>query len=161
MIFDEKFIIALAFFVCVGLIIKFSRKNFSKFLLNTKNSICETIDNIENNLIELKSKISQLNNEKEELKQKSKNDIHLSEKEKIFLIENAQKKSEQLIKNTIDNQNLTNERIIKESKKSLEKISWDAAKENLIQNLVIDINKNQEIHDNIINNILNETLNDK
>ncbi len=158
MVFDEKFIIALAFFVCVGLIVKFSKKNFSKFLSNTKNAICKKISDVEDSFDDLKFKISKLKDEKFLLVEKSKKDIDAAENEKNFLIEEARKKSDQLFQNTIENQKVANERIKNESKKSLEKVSWDSAKQNLTQSLREE--KVEDIHHNIINNILKDALND-
>ena len=161
MIFDEKFIIALAFFVCVGLIIKLSRKNFLKFLSNTRASICEKISDVENIFNDVKLKISKLNDEKIALEDKHNKAIEATESEKAFLIEDAKKKSNQLFNNAIENQKIINERIKNESKKHLEKISWDSAKQNLTQNLVDNIEKTKDTHEDIINNLLNRALNDK
>ena len=158
MIFDEKFIIALAFFVCVGLIVKFSKKNFSKFLSNTKNAICKKISDVEESFDDLKFKIVKLKNEKITLVEKSKKDINEAENEKTFLIDEARKKSDHLFQNTIENQKIANERIKNESKKSLEKVSWNSAKQNLIQSLGEE--RVTDLHHNIINNILKDTLND-
>jgi F0F1-type ATP synthase membrane subunit b/b' len=161
MTFDAQFIIALAFFVCVGLIIKFSKDGFSKFLLNTKNAICENINNVENIFDDLRLKISSLKDEQLALKEKNKKSIEDAEREKEFIVQNAQKKSEQLMNSAIENQKITNERIKNESKKYFERISWDSAKQNLTQNLVERVEKVTDLHQDIINNFLEDALNNE
>lgn len=160
MIFDEKFIIALAFFVCLGLIVKFSKNSFSKFLSSTKNSICNSIDNVENSLSDLKLKIAKLKDDKISLNAKHVSSIRDAENQRDFLLTEAEKKSKNLFENAINNQKNTNERIKNESLKSFEKISWDSAKEKLVKDLTNDVDSASQTHKNIINKILNEAINE-
>ncbi len=154
MMFDEKAIIALAFFVCLGLIIKFSKNGVSRFLSSSRDEICKKLDDNQNILDELKIKVANLEDEKVSLIAKNVRNITNAENEKVFLINQAKKKADELLNSAIENQKNYNNSIKNQSLQSFERISWDSAKETLIKNLTE--NPDSEVHEQIIDKILSE-----
>ena len=84
--FDEKAIVALAFFVCVGLIIKFFGKNFINFLSTKQNEISQNITKVENKLNLANKKIQDIKLDEKNILEKNAALIENAKREKDLLL---------------------------------------------------------------------------
>ena len=108
--FDEKAIVALAFFVCVGLIIKFFGKNFINFLSEKQNEISQNITSVENKLNIANQKIQNIKLNEENILEKNAALIENAKREKDFIIQNSEEKSAMLLNESVENQKLLNQK---------------------------------------------------
>ncbi len=155
--FDEKAIVALAFFVCVGLIIKFFGKNFINFLSTKQNEISQNITKVENKLNLANKKIQDIKLDEKNILEKNAALIENAKREKDFIIQSTEEKSAMLLNESVENQKLLNQKILNETNDLFSKIPLNAA----LEAIKIELGKadNLDIQKNLIDNALDNALN--
>lgn len=156
--FDEKAIVALAFFICIGLIVKFFGKSIIDFLSNKQKEIIGDIDQAENQLNTLLKTKEELFNQKNTIIQRNR-DLDIStEKEKNFIIDNAKNKSEELLNCAVQNQKAVNKRVFDDILEGFLEVPFETAVK-VVSNLLLEKN-NISLQNQLIDNILDEALED-
>jgi F0F1-type ATP synthase membrane subunit b/b' len=153
---DAQLIVALAFFVCIGLIIKFFGKSFAGFVSSKQNEISQNIIDTENKFDLAAQKIQDIRGQEDDILKKNSILIENAKKEKEFIVDSTTKKSEALLAEAIKNQKLINKKIINETNDSFSKIPLNAAWESI--KIELSKSDNYNIQKNFIDQLLDEVL---
>ena len=154
--FDEKAIIALAFFTCIGLIVKFFGKSFIEFLKSKRNEIMNVISKTENQFDSMIKTIEDLKKQEQFVNERNKTLDETTEKEIQFILGNAEKNSQDSLKISLQNQKLIIKRLSVEVEDSFSKMPFDVSKQ-VITNLFLQPN-NLNLQHEVINTALDSIL---
>jgi F0F1-type ATP synthase membrane subunit b/b' len=157
--FDERAVIAIAFFVCVGLIVKFFKASFLEFLSNKKHQIISSIENVELKLENLDKKFSHAQSTEKNLLEKNKKLLLSAQKEKEFLISEAEKKSASSLNEAVENKKHLNSKILTEVETNIATVSVLAPIELITQEL--QNSKDSSLHHEMIDKILDSIIENK
>lgn len=158
--FDASMVVAIAFFICVGLIIKFGGKKINSALNCKKQNILNDLSSIENRMQDLQNEEAQLHEQEKQIKNSAYESIAEAENEKKFIIEKSKQNASYNLEQKINQQKILNEKIKISTDETLNKISWNASVDLLKNSLIGDqfgTNENIAAHNLIINNILSKT----
>lgn len=154
---DEKGFIAIAFFVCVGLIVKFFGKTIISSLNSKKKCINDSLQLIEEKLQSQEKEYENLLKEEKNIKSFANTLVRNTEQEKISSLEKFKKDLDLETQNKIQKQKNLNEKIQSSFQNEFDKIAWNASKDLLKMKLIgdeIENEKNQKIHHDLINKFL-------
>jgi F0F1-type ATP synthase membrane subunit b/b' len=154
---DAKGFIAVAFFVCIGLIIKFSGKRILSVLNSKKDSINENLDNGEKELKKIEEEHEFYLNEEKNAKNFANQLIKNADQERTSSLAKFKKDIEIDLQRQIERQKETNEKIHLEIQDGFEKIAWDSSCELLKEKLIGDefgSKPNKEIHKSLIDQLI-------
>jgi F0F1-type ATP synthase membrane subunit b/b' len=154
---DEKGFIAIAFFVCIGLILKFFGKTIISSLNAKKNCINGGLYSIENQLKSSEKEFEDLTKEEKNIKNFANTLVKNTEQERISSLEKFKKDLDLETQKKIAKQKKLNEELHSEFQNEFSKISWNASKDLLKIKLVgeeFGSEKNKKIHQDLVNKFL-------
>jgi F0F1-type ATP synthase membrane subunit b/b' len=158
---DEKGFIALAFFVCIGFIIKFFGKKITNALEAKRRCINSDLDLIQEKFLNSEKEYESSLKEQENLKYFADNLVKNSENDRISSLESYKKELEGVSERRILKQEKINEQKYSELQNVFDEISLkssiDLLKDQLIGEQNFGTEKNKKAHKEIIDKFLKIT----